>query len=247
MQYRSAHQFAHLSVTDYPVRLQSDPPPKRRGFATIQGGGTPLKKNLLSDLATPPARPRARPSQAQAEDAVRVLLDWSGDDSSREGLLQTPQRVAEAFKEYFSGYREDPITLLQDPVMEDVSGYDDIVLLKNIEVLSHCEHHLSPFMGRASVAYLPEGRVAGLSRLARVVDALARRLQTQEALTAQIAESIDAGLAPRGVAVIIEAEHQCIAARGIRQHGLSAITTRFLGEFATNEALRDRFLRLAGK
>jgi GTP cyclohydrolase I len=204
-----------------------------------------LKKHPLSDLASPRGRPRAKPTQAQAEAAVRVLLEWAGDDPDREGLRQTPQRVAEAFKEYFGGYHQDPIALLQEPLMEEVSGYDDIVLLKNIEVLSHCEHHLSPFAGRASVAYLPGGHIAGLSRLARVVDALSRRLQTQEALTAQIAESIDAGLAPRGVAVVIEAEHQCIAARGIRQNGLSAITTRFLGEFAASEALRDRFLRLA--
>ncbi len=203
-------------------------------------------KNLpISDLAPPAGRFRQRPTRGEAEAAVRTLLAWAGDNPDRDGLQATPGRVVDAYKELFGGYAQDPVALLQDQTMSDISGYDDIVLLKNIEVLSHCEHHISPFIGRASIAYLPDGRVAGLSRLARVVDVLARRLQTQEALTAQIADALDAGLAPRGVAVLITAEHQCIAARGIRQPGLSAATTRFLGEFASNDALRDRFMRLA--
>ena len=195
-----------------------------------------------------PPMPRriAKPTRAEAEAAVRTLLAWSGDDPDRDGLQLTPQRVVDAYRDYFSGYDQDPVALLLDPAVDDAAGYDDIVLLRNIEVVSHCEHHISPFMGRATLAYMPGDRLVGLSRLARVVDVLARRLQTQEALTAQIASSLDEGLDPRGVAVLIEAEHQCIAARGIRQRGLSAATTRFLGVFATDQALQDRFLRLAG-
>lgn len=175
---------------------------------------------------------------------MRILLAWAGDDPDREGLRQTPQRVTEAFEEYFAGYGQDPVALLTDPVVDDVSGYDDIVMLKDIAVTSHCEHHIAPFVGRAFVAYLPGRHVTGLSRLARVVDALARRLQTQEALTAEIAEALERGLEPRGVAVYIEAEHQCIAARGMRQRGLKAVTTRFTGAFEASPALQDRFMRM---
>lgn len=194
----------------------------------------------------PPAWP-ARPTRAQAEAAVRTLLAWAGENPDREGLRETPQRVAEAYLEYFAGYTQDPVALLSESLVDDVSGYDDIVMLKDIPVLSHCEHHIAPFMGRAVVAYIPGRRVTGLSRLARVVDALARRLQTQEALTAEIAAAIEKGLQPRGVAVLIEAEHQCIAARGIRQQGMPAVTTRFTGTFTDQPAMQDRFLRLAGR
>jgi GTP cyclohydrolase I len=190
---------------------------------------------------------KAGPKREEAEAAVRTLLAWAGDDPSREGLRQTPQRVVEAYGEYFAGYGEDAVALLADPVVDDVSDYNDIVMLKDIPVLSHCEHHIAPFMGRAWVAYLPGRRVTGLSRLARVVDIFARRLQTQEALTAEIADALVEGLEPRGVAVLIEAEHQCIAARGIRQRGMTAVTTRFAGAFETDAALQARFLRLAGK
>lgn len=203
-----------------------------------------MTKHQIADLTIrSPARPR--PSRAQAEDAVRTLLAWAGDDPDRDGLRDTPQRVVDAYKEYFGGYGQDAVAMLRDPIIDDVSGYDDIVLLRNIEVQSHCEHHIAPFVGRAAVAYLPDAHVAGLSRLARVVEVFGRRLQTQEALTSQIAEAIETGLAPRGVAVLIEAEHQCVAARSIRQRGLAAVTTRFLGDFATNTALQERFLRLA--
>jgi GTP cyclohydrolase I len=188
-----------------------------------------------------------RPTQAQAEAAVRTLLAWAGENPDREGLRETPQRVAEAYLEYFAGYGQDPVALLAESQVDDVSGYDDIVMLKDIPVLSHCEHHIAPFMGRAFVAYVPDRRVTGLSRLARVVDALARRLQTQEALTAEIAAAIEQGLAPKGVAVLIEAEHQCIAARGVRQQGMPAVTTRFTGVFADQSAMQDRFLRLTGR
>ena len=192
-------------------------------------------------------RVRARPTRADAEAAVRTLLAWAGDDPDREGLRQTPQRVAEAYRDYFSGYEHDALALLDDPVVDDVSGYDDIVMLKDIPVLSHCEHHIAPFMGRAFVAYLPGRRVTGLSRLARVVDIYARRLQTQEALTAEIAAALEKGLEPRGVAILIEAEHQCIAARGIRQRGMAAVTMRLTGAFETDAALQARFMRLCGQ
>jgi GTP cyclohydrolase I len=211
-------------------------------------GTRALKKLPVVKTGPNVVRPRpARPSREEAEAAVRTLLAWAGDDPSREGLRQTPQRVVEAYGEYFAGYGEDAVALLADPVVDDVSDYNDIVMLKDIPVLSHCEHHIAPFMGRAWVAYLPGRRVTGLSRLARVVDIYARRLQTQEALTAEIADALVEGLEPRGVAVLIEAEHQCIAARGLRQRGMTAVTTRFTGAFETDAALEGRFLRLAGK
>ena len=186
-----------------------------------------------------------RPTRQQAEEAVRTLIAWAGDDPAREGLKDTPRRVVEAYEEYFRGYHEDAAAILRDPTFEDVSGYDDLVMVRGIRVQSHCEHHMAPFLGVAHVAYLPGARVAGLSKLARVVEAFARRLQTQEALSAQIADAIDRALEPRGVAVMIEAEHQCISMRGVRHEGVSAVTTRFLGAFNTDGSLRDRFITLA--
>jgi GTP cyclohydrolase IA len=196
-------------------------------------------------ISTNAAKRAQRPSRAEAEAAVRTLLAWAGDNPDRAELRLTPARVVEAYLDYFSGYTQNPFDLLLEPVLDDAAGYDDMVLLNAIPVLSHCEHHISPFAGRACVAYLPGARLTGLSRLSRVVDVLARRLQTQEALTQQIADCLNEGLAPRGVAVLIEAEHQCIAARGIRQAGLKALTTRFTGAFETDGLLQDRFLRLA--
>lgn len=175
---------------------------------------------------------------------MRTLLAWAGDDPDRDGLMLTPTRVADAFGEYFKGYREDPVAILREASMEDVGGYQDMVLLRDIPFTSHCEHHVAPFIGKAHVGYVPGALVAGLSRLSRVVDALASRLQTQENLTAQVCDALVTGLAPRGVAVLIEAQHQCIAARGIRQHGLTAITHRFWGSFAKDPALQDRFIAL---
>jgi GTP cyclohydrolase I len=189
--------------------------------------------------------PVRRPTKQEAEEAVRTLIAWAGDDPDREGLKETPRRVVEAFQEYFRGYSEDPIALLQQPTFEDIGGYDDLVMLRDIRVESHCEHHIAPFIGVAHVAYLPNGKVAGLSKLARVVEAYAKRLQTQETLSAQIADAIQEALSPRGVAVMIEAEHQCMTMRGVHQPGVAAVTTRFLGAFATDSALRDRFLSLA--
>jgi GTP cyclohydrolase IA len=197
-----------------------------------------LSKITAAELAKSASTIR-RPTREEAEAAVRTLIAWAGDDPLRAGLLETPKRVALAYEEYFKGYHEDPVAVLAEPLFEDVSGYDDMVLLRDIRVESHCEHHIVPFIGRAHVAYLPSGRVAGLSRLARVVEVLAKRLQTQEALTAQIADAMERALKPRGVAIVIEAEHQCMASRGVRQAAASAVTTRFRGAFETDEALRS--------
>ena len=188
-------------------------------------------------------RQTKRPSRAEAEEAVRTLLAWTGDDPDREGLRDTPRRVAEAFEEYFAGYRMDPAEVLSKTFGE-TGGYDDLVMLRDIRVFSHCEHHLAPFVGVAHVAYLPSGRILGLSKIARVVEIFAKRLQTQEALTAQIAGAIESALKPRGVAVLIEAEHQCMSMRGVRQPGVKTITTRFTGALETDASYRDRFLQM---
>jgi len=204
----------------------------------------------MNDIATrkaaaplKPASPRRRPSQAEAEEAVRTLIAWAGDDPSREGLRETPRRVVGAFEEYFSGYRLDPTEVLSK-TFEEAAGYDDLVMLRDIRVESHCEHHMTPFLGFAHVAYLPNGRIVGISKIARVVEIFAKRLQTQETMTAQIAEAIEAALAPRGVAVLIEAEHQCMSMRGVRQPGVKTITTRFTGALQSDASYRDRFLQM---
>jgi GTP cyclohydrolase IA len=194
----------------------------------------------------PPQAPtggRKRPSQAEAEAAVETLIRWAGDDPTREGLADTPRRVAQAFQELFSGYWEDPAEIL-DRVFEDVEGYGDLVLVRDIPFASHCEHHIVPFVGRAHIGYYPSKGVVGLSKLARVVDAYARRLQTQEKLTIQIAETIDEALQPRGVAVMLEAEHLCMSMRGVRKAGSSTITTQFTGVFREDPAEQVRFLTL---
>ena len=165
-----------------------------------------------------------RPSQKEAEDAVRVLLRWAGDDPQREGLLDTPARVAKAYRELFAGYDQNPEDVL-GRTFEEVAGYDDIVLVRDIPFFSHCEHHMVPIIGKAHVAYLPNGRVLGLSKIARVIEIFGRRLQTQEAMTAQIANAIDDTLRPRGVAVMIDAEHMCMAMRGVQKQGASTLTT----------------------
>ena len=187
------------------------------------------------------AKPFKRPSPEEAEAAVRVLLAWAGDNPDREGLLDTPRRVAKAFREYFSGYDEDPIEALSRTFAE-VGGYDDIVMLRDIEFSSHCEHHIAPFVGRAHVAYYPTKAVVGISKLARVVDIYARRLQTQETMTAQIANAITDALKPRGAAVMLEAVHTCMSMRGIGKRNVATITTQFTGEFKTNPALQARFM-----
>jgi len=187
----------------------------------------------------------ARPSRAEAEEAVRVLLRWAGDDPGREGLADTPARVARAYGEHFAGYAEDPAAILARTFAE-TDGYDEMVLLRDIRVVSHCEHHLAPIIGVAHVAYLPDRRVVGISKLARVVDAFSRRLQIQERLTAQIADTIDAALCPRGVAVVIEARHQCMTTRGVHKAGVAMVTSRMLGAFRDDAAMRREFLATIG-
>ena len=187
-----------------------------------------------------------RPSQEEAMDAVRTLIAWAGDDPKREGLLDTPKRVTKAYKEWFAGYDEDPVKYLSR-TFDDVQGYDDIVMLKNIDVESHCEHHMAPFLGKAFVAYMPTQAVVGISKLARVVEIFAKRLQTQETMTAQICDAITESLAPMGVAVLIDAEHQCMSTRGVHHTDVTTITTQFTGVFKTDKDLRNRFLRLAEK
>lgn len=192
------------------------------------------------------ATPDQAPSQAEVESAVRTLLRWVGENPEREGLLETPARVAKAYKELFGGYGESPEEVL-GTTFEEVAGYDDLVLVKDISFFSHCEHHMVPIIGKAHVAYLPDGKVVGLSKLARVVEIFGRRLQTQESITAQVAESIQRILKPRGVAVMIEAEHMCMAMRGVRKLGSSTITTTFTGAFKTEVDQQVRFMSLIRK
>jgi GTP cyclohydrolase I len=187
-----------------------------------------------------------RPTVQEAEDAVRTLIAWAGDDPKREGLTDTPQRVVDAYEEWFRGYNEDPRDFLTK-TFEDVQGYDDIVMLRDIDVESHCEHHMAPFLGKACVAYMPTEKVVGISKLARVVEILAKRLQTQETMTSQIATAINQSLLPKGVAVLIDAKHQCMTTRGVHHPDVSTITTQFTGVFKTDRELRERFLRLAGR
>jgi GTP cyclohydrolase IA len=184
-----------------------------------------------------------RPTQAEAEAAVRTLLLWTGDDPDREGLKDTPRRVAKAYRELFSGYAQDPAEEL-GRTFEEVAGYDDMVLVKDIPFHSHCEHHMVPIIGKAHVGYLPDGRVLGLSKIARVVDIFAHRLQTQEAMTAQIAGVIQDVLNPRGVAVMIEAEHMCMAMRGIRKQGSTTLTSTFTGSLKDNPEEQVRFVTM---
>lgn len=184
-----------------------------------------------------------RPSEKEAREAVRTLIAWAGDDPDREGLKDTPKRVIKAFREFYAGYEEDPQKVLSR-TFDDVGGYDDIVLLRDIEFASHCEHHMVPFIGRAHIAYLPDERVVGISKLARVLDIFARRLQTQETMTAQIAHAIDQKLQPKGVAVFIEAVHMCMSLRGVEKRNVATITTEFLGAFKDDPALQVRFMEL---
>jgi GTP cyclohydrolase I len=187
------------------------------------------------------ARPLAKPSRSEAEDAVRVLLRWAGDDPRREGLVGTPGRVARAFEEWFAGYQQDPRQYLSR-TFEEVAGYDEIVALRDIPFESHCEHHLAPIIGKAHIAYLPRRRVVGISKLARLVDVYAKRLQIQEKMTAEIAACLDKVLQPMGVAVVIEGTHQCMTTRGIHKPGVSMVTSRMLGVFRDQPETRQEFL-----
>ena len=186
----------------------------------------------------------AKPSRDEALAAVRTLIAWSGDNPDREGLLDTPKRVVDAYSEWFEGYDADPAKELSR-TFEDVQGYDDMVLLRDIEVESHCEHHMAPFLGKAYVAYLPTAKVVGISKIARVVEIFSKRLQTQETLTQEIAKALEDNLTPAGVAVLIDAEHQCMTTRGVHHRHVSTITTRFTGQFKSDPALVERFLKLA--
>ena len=199
-----------------------------------------------------PASPRTggagapeRPSREEAEAAIRTLLLWAGDDPEREGLRDTPSRVARAYREFFVGYDTDPVAVLER-TFEETDGYDEIVLLRDIRLESTCEHHMAPIIGRVHVAYLPHRRVVGISKLARVVDAYAKRLQIQEKLTAQIANTIQDVLEPRGVAVVIEAAHQCMTTRGVHKPGVTMVTSRMLGAFRDNAATRRELLAMIG-
>jgi len=187
----------------------------------------------------------AKPTRAEAEEAVRTLIRWAGDDPAREGLLDTPKRVAKAYEEWFRGYGVDPVDILQR-TFEETDGYDEMVLLRDIRFESYCEHHLAPIIGKAHVAYLPRTRVVGISKLARVVEAFGKRMQIQEKMTAQVANTIDEVLQPRGVAVVIEATHQCMTTRGVHKHGVTMVTSRMLGAFRDDPSTRREFLTMIG-
>jgi len=196
-----------------------------------------------ADRAPAVSRAMPRPSQQEAEAAVRTLLRWAGDDPDREGLRDTPRRVVKAYREFFAGYAENPEDILSR-VFEEVENYDDLVLVRDIPFSSHCEHHMVPFVGKAHVAYYPTGGVVGLSKLARLVDVYARRLQTQESMTAQIADAIATHLNPRGVAVMLEAEHMCMSMRGVQKQNSITVTSSMLGVFRDDARTRHEFLEL---
>jgi len=184
-----------------------------------------------------------KPTREQAEEAVRTIIRFAGDDPGRDGLLDTPGRVIRAQEEYFRGYAEDPTAILQK-TFEEIEGYDEMIVLRGIRFESHCEHHMAPIIGRAWVAYIPRGRVVGISKLARVVDAFAKRLQIQEKMTAQIANTIQEVLEPEGVAVVLKAEHHCMTTRGVHKHGTDMVTSRMLGAFRDNPITRQEFLAI---
>jgi GTP cyclohydrolase I len=202
--------------------------------------------NSASHVVAERSPPAERPSREEALEAVRTLIAWSGDNPDREGLLDTPRRVVDAYGEWFDGYDADPGKELSR-VFEDVQGYDDVVMLRDIEVESHCEHHMAPFLGKAYVAYVPDQKVVGISKIARVVEIFSRRLQTQETLTRQIADAITSHLRPKGVAILIDAEHQCMTTRGVHHRHVSTLTTQFTGVFKTDLGLQERFLNFCSR
>src|SRR5471032_973885 len=201
------------------------------------------KQSLSEHVRLTPAPVEPRPSRDEAEAAVRTLIAYAGDDPNREGLLETPKRVIGAYEELYQGYRECPVEVL-DRTFSETGGYDDFVLVKDISFNSHCEHHMMPFYGKAHVAYMPVERVVGLSKLARLIDVYARRLQTQEHLTSQVVTAIDEVLKPRGVAVMVEVEHTCMSLRGVEKHGSSTVTTKFTGLFREDPSQQVRFISL---
>lgn len=189
-------------------------------------------------------QPVLRPGKDEAMEAVKTLIRWAGDDPAREGLIDTPKRVVEAYREFFEGYEQNAEEQLAR-TFEEVSGYDEIVLLKNMRIESHCEHHMVPIIGYASVAYIPNEKVVGISKIARVLDVFSKRLQTQEILTSQVADAIQNALQPKGVAVMIDANHQCMTTRGVHKIDTTTVTTRMHGVFKEDRAMRDEFMRLA--
>ena len=202
---------------------------------------TPYDNGTGKAVKRPTSGVNQRPTREEAEAAVETLIRWMGETPGREGLVDTPARVVRAWEEFCAGYDEDPTSLLTS-TFEEVEGYDDMVMLRSIRMESHCEHHLVPILGVAHIAYLPDQRVVGISKLARVLDGFSRRLQTQETLTAQVADCIQTALKPRGVAVLIDAQHQCMTTRGVHKPDVSMVTTRFTGAFETDRDLRNRFL-----
>ena len=186
-----------------------------------------------------------KPSRKQAEEAVRTLLRWAGDDPDREGLLDTPKRVVNAYEEYFAGYKDDPVNILKR-TFKETGNYDEMVVLRDICFESHCEHHLAPIIGKAHVAYLPDLQIVGISKLVRVVEVYAKRLQVQERMTAQIANTIQEVLKPKGVAVVVDASHQCMTMRGVRKPGISMVTSHMLGGFRTDISTRREFFSIIG-
>lgn len=188
----------------------------------------------------------SRPTREEAERAVRTLLEWIGDDPDREGLKSTPARVVKAYDDWFGGYRDDPVEYLRR-TFQEVDGYDEMIVLRDIRFESHCEHHIAPIVGRAHIGYLPDRKVVGISKLARVVETFARRLQVQEAMTAQIAHCIQDVLRPKGVGVVVEGTHQCMTTRGVRKHGVAMITSQLLGHFRSDPRTRNEFLSMIGR
>ena len=184
-----------------------------------------------------------KPTREESEDAVKTLISWAGDNPEREGLIETPKRVVKSYEEFYAGYDQDPESILSK-VFEEVEGYDEMIIVKDIRLESHCEHHMVPILGKAHVAYIPDERVVGISKLARVVDLYAKRLQTQETMTAQIADTIDRVLKPKGVAIVIDAAHQCMSSRGVHKTETSTVTSRMLGAFRDNPKSRMEFMNL---
>ena len=207
----------------------------------------PAPRNGKPKVAAPASAPAAagKPGRATVEDAVRTLIRWAGDDPDREGLVGTPDRVVRAFEEWFAGYAVDPVELLQR-TFEETDGYDEMVVLRDIGFVSHCEHHLAPILGKVHIAYLPDRRVVGISKLVRLIEVYARRLQIQEKMTAQIANTLQEVLLPKGVAVVIEAQHQCMTTRGVHKPGVSMVTSRMLGAFRHSPGTRHEFLSAIG-
>lgn len=195
---------------------------------------------------SPPSEPPARPDRLAAEEAVRTLIRWAGDDPDREGLVDTPARVVRAYEEFFAGYLEDPVQILSRTFSE-VDGYDEMIVMNDIRFESHCEHHMVPIIGKAHVAYLPDHRVVGISKLVRLVDIYAKRLQIQEKMTVQIADTLNDILQPKGVAVVIEAAHQCMTTRGVHKPGATLVTSRMLGAFRSDSSTRREFLAMIGR